>query len=61
MMGKFKVIVATISLLFGSALLMAACGQKGPLYLPSAEQETNESQQVPQQNQDSKEKRGSGY
>jgi len=60
-MKNTKVFVATISLLFGSSLLMAACGQKGPLYLPKTKQETNESQQAPQQNQDPKEKRGSGY
>lgn len=60
-MPQLKIPAMITALVFGSSMLLAACGQKGPLYLP----ETNKSEQEQSEMQDKKkaeEQRGSsGY
>jgi predicted small lipoprotein YifL len=60
-MPRLKIPAMITAFAFGSSLLVAACGQKGPLYLPSADESKQEQSKMQEKKKPEEQRGGSGY
>ena len=60
-MLRLKIPAMITALVFGSSLLAAACGQKGPLYLPNADKSKQEQSKTQEKKKPEEQRSGSGY
>ncbi len=60
-MPRRKIPTIIAAFVFGSSLLVAACGQKGPLYLPDADKSAQEQSETKEEQKPEDKRGGSGY
>lgn len=60
-MPRLKIPAMIAALVFGSSLLVAACGQKGPLYLPSTDNSKQEQSKTQVKKNTEDQRGGSNY
>lgn len=60
-MPRLKLSALIAALVFGSSTLVAACGQKGPLYLPDTDEPKQEQSETQQKKTKEDQRGGSSY